>query len=300
MSDKKNIPTWEQLIASINNAINNPNSAVWDIYHYMNANLDTMDSKEARTLLAAYFKIPLNRPSLIHSCMLRIALRMVEKYSDFRFAAFLHLWGYPQNLRPEDNISQDTDGFHYSSLKERTDGIIKQYVQHKATPANTCSNTPITGYVDYVDTTRNFYHIYDFGSRHFVAKNPIQPPKQGDFVMFTPVIPLYNKFKSAIISSILQKNDGIKSFGLRKAVITGVNIKDGYALWELYSTGNVKASIVEIDTLSPSYTKGSFPLSLCNTKLSKGDDVNLIVYLKRDRAGIKRPHIVYCEKIIRC
>lgn len=132
MNENVKIPTWNELLESINNAVDHPGDTAWQIYYYMNANLKSMTSQEARTMLAAYMKMPLKRPSLIHSCMLRISVKMMEKFEDFRFLQFLKLWEYPLMLREEDKASTMKDGKKFLSLKQKVENAMQSYLLHHA------------------------------------------------------------------------------------------------------------------------------------------------------------------------
>lgn len=128
---QKNIPTWDELLESINTAASHQEETGWKIYHYLNANYKTLGSAESRSLLAIYFKIKTGAPSLLHSCMLSIAVKMTEQYPDFKFSSFLDMWGYPIRLRPEDRTKQTgKDGRTYLSLKERVERTLASYKLH--------------------------------------------------------------------------------------------------------------------------------------------------------------------------
>ncbi len=131
MSEQKHIPTWDELMESINSVGEHPLDTGWSIYRYLNANYKTLGSKESRSLLAIYMKIPQALPSLLHSCMLNVSVKMSELYPDFNFAAFLQMCHYPQNLRPEDMEKQKgSDGRTYSSLKEKIEKALASYKLH--------------------------------------------------------------------------------------------------------------------------------------------------------------------------
>ena len=133
MTEKAKVPTWEELLMLLNDAKKHPNDTAWGIYRYMHANLKQMSSQEARTVLASYMKIPLPRPSLLHSCMLTVANSMAGLYDDFRYPQFLNLWGYPSCLRQEDLQRQTgNDGRTYLSLKEKTERTLQSYQLHHA------------------------------------------------------------------------------------------------------------------------------------------------------------------------
>lgn len=92
----------------------------WILYRYIKASMDSLSSREVRTLLNYYIKLGNERPSLLHSQMLNIAVSISWKHSDFRFGAFFKLWG-PENLRGEDTqeYHKDGDDKTYPSLLSR-------------------------------------------------------------------------------------------------------------------------------------------------------------------------------------
>lgn len=113
--------TFDELIALLHSGTARPDEMGWDIYRYLSANLgkEELSSEEARRLLLIYMKLPLQRPSLLHSMMLSVALKMSELYPDFKLPGFLHMWDL-HHLRPEDSEQQKGEnGRLYSSLTER-------------------------------------------------------------------------------------------------------------------------------------------------------------------------------------
>lgn len=141
MNTPQQAPTFEQLQESLQTAINHPNDTGWMIYRYLKENLPTLSSEAARTLLATYTKLQLTTPSMLHSCILMIALKMSEKYNDFRLDSFLKIWGYPQKLRDEDKQKQvGKDGRTYLSLQERTERAVQSYLLHCPTRPDNNSN----------------------------------------------------------------------------------------------------------------------------------------------------------------
>ena len=114
--------TWEQLMESVNSGAQHPEDTQWTVFRYLKKNYKTIGSVEARTLLVIYTKLRSQRPSLINSCMLGLALKISEVYSDFRLPQFLQVWGYDACLREEDRQPQTgKDGRRYLSLQERVE-----------------------------------------------------------------------------------------------------------------------------------------------------------------------------------
>ena len=131
MNDQQTVDSWDELLAALETAVSHPIDTVWYIFRYLQKNYKEMGSQQVRTLLAAYMKIPVEKPSLIHSCMLSMAVKISEAYPDFRFPQFLDLWGYDKNLRDEDRQRQTgKDGRTYLSLKEKVDRRLQSYQLH--------------------------------------------------------------------------------------------------------------------------------------------------------------------------
>lgn len=95
------------------------NSLGWILYRYIRASIDSLTGKELRTLLSYYIKLEVERPSILHSQMLAVAISIAKKHDDFNFAVFFKLWN-PCYLRGEDiQKGKGSDGKEYSSLLSR-------------------------------------------------------------------------------------------------------------------------------------------------------------------------------------
>ena len=82
---------------------------------------EALGSVECRQLLAEYLRLPVERPSRLHSAILFAAIKVANTYPDFRFAVYLNMWGIG-NLRPEDQERPPATApgqKSYSSLAER-------------------------------------------------------------------------------------------------------------------------------------------------------------------------------------
>lgn len=131
MNDRQAFDSWNELLAALETAVSHPIDTAWSIFRYLQKNYKEMGSQQVRTLLATYMKIPVDKPSLIHSCMLGMAVKISETYPDFRFPQFLEMWGYDKNLRDEDRQRQTgKDGRSYLSLKEKADRRLQSYLLH--------------------------------------------------------------------------------------------------------------------------------------------------------------------------
>ena len=165
MNDSQTIDSWDDLLASMETAVSHPTDTAWNIFRYMQKNYKEMGSQQARTLLAAYMKLPVEKPSLIHSCMLGIAVKVSREYQDFRLPQFLQMWGYDSNLRSEDMQKQKgKDGRLYTSLKENTDRQLQSYLLHHQEDG-----------VGEIDGVKTMYGVKVFekmvgGKRRYLAK----------------------------------------------------------------------------------------------------------------------------------
>lgn len=120
--------TWDGLIESLNNSLSHPIETTWDIYYYLRRNYQADGSVISRTLMLAYLMIRLERPSLINSCMLGLALKISRKYADFNLPVFLDYWDYSVMLRPEDTVVRPSpDGKPVLTLKDRTERALQSY-----------------------------------------------------------------------------------------------------------------------------------------------------------------------------
>lgn len=95
-------PSWEELLAAIDNASINTHDTLWQIYWYLKSNIGKETSENVRMLLSMYMRIRDKQPSIINSLMLGVAIKTSAEYRDFKFARFLQLWCYPSLLREED------------------------------------------------------------------------------------------------------------------------------------------------------------------------------------------------------
>lgn len=93
------------------------NSLGWEIYHKIKKMTDTEEINVAgvRSLLIEYMRLINDRPSLLHSNMMRLALKIAE-YDDFN--GFVKAWDL-SNFRSEDFDRFVKDGKSYSSLVEK-------------------------------------------------------------------------------------------------------------------------------------------------------------------------------------
>lgn len=367
MNDTKDNTTWDELMAAIETQAYHPSETAWLIFRYLQNNYKEIGSQLARTLLAAYMKLDIPRPSLVHSCILGIAVKMSETYDDFRFPQFLSVWGYEDKLRDEDRMRQNgKDGRSYLSLKEKVERRLLSYRLHHQDAGPSLPDSirtvfavkvfekqmngrkryfaklvapdgleltadshqfpckpweiqgrmfdvslqmskegrprvaeivssvrkaedvfPLTvGYVEGVDAAHGHYHIFDSRSRHFVAEKPRLAVKAGDFVMFSPVIPAEDKFKSAVVARVLPHAEGLDRFGMLKASVTYVNKDDGYLRYSITSAiPDTAEGVIQKEGFA---SLSAVADEKARNTMTVGDDISMLLFLKRGKDGEKR------------
>lgn len=99
----------------------------WIIYKYLRDHYKTMTSVQVRGLLRDYMVLKNERPSVLHSQILNFALNYSKEDADFKFMAFLKLWG-PDNLYENDyKDSMGKDGKMIPSLMSRIARTVVDY-----------------------------------------------------------------------------------------------------------------------------------------------------------------------------
>lgn len=92
----------------------------WIVVKSINKHADEMGALMCRQLLADVMKMPLQRPSLLYSSILRAAIKVASLFPEFHFIPFLNMWHPSDNLRREDYESmKDAQGREYPPLSER-------------------------------------------------------------------------------------------------------------------------------------------------------------------------------------
>jgi hypothetical protein len=90
----------------------------WIIYRYIKAEESNLSSVDVRTFLRDYMNLKNERPSMLHSMILNLALNYSKTHIDFKFYDFFLLWN-PSNLRYEDLHNGYKDGKDIPSLISR-------------------------------------------------------------------------------------------------------------------------------------------------------------------------------------
>ncbi len=94
----------------------------WIAYRYLKANYENLGSHESRKVLALYLRLTPERPSVLHSSFLFLAMKIKKKYPDFKFLSFLSLWGF-QNFRMEDWDQRTYQGHEFPSAVMQAVGV---------------------------------------------------------------------------------------------------------------------------------------------------------------------------------
>ena len=98
----------------------------WILYRYIKSAESDASSLEIRSLLRDYMNLKNERPSMLHSMILNLALNYSKNHVDFNFNKFFILWD-PKNLRYEDLNDGYKDGKNIPSLISR---ICREYVNN--------------------------------------------------------------------------------------------------------------------------------------------------------------------------
>lgn len=90
----------------------------WIIYRYLKGKTESLPSNQVRRLLRDYMQLSNERPSLLHSVFLNLAIGLSRQVEGFNFYKFFLMWG-ADNLRREDFRDGYVDGHDIPSLISR-------------------------------------------------------------------------------------------------------------------------------------------------------------------------------------
>lgn len=90
----------------------------WIIYRHLKANFKEIGSVRTRKALATYFSLKVDRPSVLHSSILFIALQVEKTYPEFKFCTFLDMWGI-SCFRDDDWMIKKTELATYPSTVQK-------------------------------------------------------------------------------------------------------------------------------------------------------------------------------------
>ena len=245
-----------------------------------------------------------------HRPLPMVVTRITEALSNgrkIRFASLVSADGTEamcelHNLKPNPAVPTISRSAHYVNVGNLYDVVLKDkksgdgtnvHIGLLASKSIADVFPTLTGYVEHIDAEHKHIHIYDSLSRHLVASGQRLTVQVGNFVRIVPVVPAKNKFKSAIILKVLPQNEGRETFGLREIKITFVNMEKGFVAWDLTDSSQ---PIIEAGTTEPSYTSGYIPTDFFlehRMSIPKvGDSLRAVMFLKRGKDAMKRPHVV--------
>ncbi len=90
----------------------------WISYRRLKARYKQLGSREARRMLAEYFTLQTDRPSVLHSSFLYLAINIKKEYADFQFFKFLKMWG-TDNFREDDWVPFQKENTTIMSLAQK-------------------------------------------------------------------------------------------------------------------------------------------------------------------------------------
>lgn len=87
----------------------------WILYWYIKSQINVASSLDLRRLLKQYFDLKYNEPSILHSYILSLAIRISKVAPQFRLVSFVKLWDL-KNLRYDDKRSNHVGDKEYPPL----------------------------------------------------------------------------------------------------------------------------------------------------------------------------------------
>lgn len=136
----------------------------WIIYKYLRDHLTTFNSVQIRTLLHNYINLQNERPSVLHSQILNLALNYSKIDNNFNLVSFLKLWG-PNNLRANDfDDSKGNVGKPIPSLMSR---IARAIINYPYEDIQTFANLLPQKTEDFIEMLREqfFWKLYHSAER---------------------------------------------------------------------------------------------------------------------------------------
>lgn len=124
----------------------------WIFYRHLKAKSGCLAPREGALLLWNYLNLKNERPSMLHSIFLGLAISLYHQSGDFSFGGFLQHWGL-QNLRQEDmESSYGNNGETYHSLLSRLCTLMSAEDNPMIDDIASVTGRPI---LDIVDMQRN-------------------------------------------------------------------------------------------------------------------------------------------------
>lgn len=95
----------------------------WVLYKYFSKNQDSIKFNDINQYLNSYLALRNNRPSLLHSMIMVVALLSKERFKELNFKDFYDKWGHDK-FRKEDWISTINEDFIYESLALKVANVL--------------------------------------------------------------------------------------------------------------------------------------------------------------------------------
>lgn len=99
-------------------------NAAWLIVASLLKEPEAVGQRLCRQLLADYLRLPLPRPSNLHSAILGAAVKVARIFPEFRFIPFVAMWDL-HNLRPEDYKHKLIDADHHEMIPPLVERVAK-------------------------------------------------------------------------------------------------------------------------------------------------------------------------------
>ena len=95
-------------------------TAGWIIYRYAKYALEQDDPQSVKRALLLYLKLDVEKPSMLHSSILRMAVDLEREFNqDFKFTSFLKMWGFDKFTDEDWERFTTNEGRQLPSLAEK-------------------------------------------------------------------------------------------------------------------------------------------------------------------------------------
>lgn len=164
---QKSLTIIQQLKQNGQLSLNTHESYGWILYRYLKDSMLNLRINDVKKLFFEYLNLKNERPSVLHSSILRLALMYSQKTSDFELFKFFQIWN-PELLTEEDKSEQYSNDKTYPSLISR---VLKELVYKKTTIDINYLQLKIGNNINIIDIIREqfFWQIF-----YFHKENKIQ------------------------------------------------------------------------------------------------------------------------------
>ncbi|MAC84299.1 MAG: hypothetical protein CL624_09205 [Arcobacter sp.] len=269
-------------------SLNTHESYGWILYRYLKDSMLNLHINDVKKLFFEYINLKNERPSILHSSILRLALMYSQKASSFELFKFFQIWN-PELLTNEDKSEQYSNDKTYPSLVSR---VLKEFVYKKTTIDINYLQLKIGNNINIIDIIREqfFWQIF-----YFHKENRIQEL----WSTFEFYVINYSNFGSShwhseildIAERFMKENDSFRFFpfiqkwnvdNFRAKDWIDVTNKDGYTKKALVI--RVLKKVTEsIKQLNETPNNINMFIELFKKSIEKTNDI----WLKRDFAILK-------------